>query len=98
MANMPTGRNGVIAAVNGISRRKFLGHAVLGAAVGGGVAGCATGPKVPGTTPKQDAQYQDKPNGLERCGLCKHFISPSACEIVAGPVQSDGWCKFYALF
>ena len=41
--------------------------------------------------------YQDKPKGLVHCGICHHFISPNACEVVAGPVQSNGWCRFYAL-
>lgn len=81
-----------------LSRRKFLAQTVAGAAAGGYLAGCATGPKVPGNTPKDVAMYQDKPRGLARCGICHHFISPNACEVVAGPVQSDGWCRFYALF
>ena len=82
-----------------VSRRSFLEQSIVGAAmVGGSLAGCAMHPKVPGNTPKTEAEYQDGPKGLERCGLCKHFISPNACEIVADPVRSDGWCRYYALF
>jgi len=69
------------------------------AALGGaGLAGCATTAKVQGGMSKADAQYQDHPSGLERCGVCKHFIPNSGCEIVAAPVAPNGWCKLYALF
>lgn len=80
-----------------VSRRRFLAGAGL-AAIGGTAAGCAHGPKMPGMVPKMEAQYQDHPNGLARCGICKHFASPNVCEVVAGPVSPDGYCKFYALF
>lgn len=81
-----------------VSRRGFMEQTIMGAAAAGCLAGCATGPKVPGKTPKQEAQYQDVPNGFQKCGSCKHFISPNACEVVAGPVQGHGWCRFYTLF
>jgi hypothetical protein len=82
-----------------ISRRNALGQSAAGlVALGCTAAGCATGPKMPGNLPKAEAQYQDNPKGLARCGICKHFISPNACEVVAGPVQSDGWCRFYSIF
>ena len=82
-----------------ISRRRALGHSAAGlAALACTLGGCATGPKMPGNVPKMQAQYQNRWNGLEHCGICKHFISPNACEVVAAPVQADGWCKFYALF
>jgi hypothetical protein len=35
---------------------------------------------------------------LERCGVCKHFMPLTGCEIVAAPVQANGWCKYYQLF
>ena len=80
------------------SRRRFLGQSVVGAALAGALVGCATEhSKTPGNTSKAEAEYQDMPKGLTRCGLCKHFISPNACEIVGGTVQSNGWCRFYAL-
>ena len=47
---------------------------------------------------KAEAQYQAHPSGLERCGVCKHFIPLTGCEIVAAPVQANGWCKYYKLF
>ena len=99
MVNSHTPAKSNPSSTDSVSRRSFLEQSIVGAAVvGTTLAGCATHPKVPGNTPKMEAQYQDRPNGLERCGVCKHFISPNACEVVAGPVQSDGWCRFYALF
>jgi hypothetical protein len=82
------------------SRRVFLRRAASAAGALGIVAaaqGCATRPPTPGTKPKSEAAYQDQPHGLARCGLCKHFYSPDICEIVAGSVSPQGWCKFYAL-
>ena len=48
-----------------------------------------------GTTSKAEAQYQDKPKGISRCGFCRHFYSPDICEIVSEPVSREGWCRFY---
>ena len=85
--------------ISAVTRRRALAQSAAGfAALTCGLTGCASGPKVPGTTPKMEAQYQDSPKGLAHCGICKHFISPNACEVVAGPVQGDGWCRFYAIF
>jgi hypothetical protein len=44
---------------------------------------------------KQDAQYQDQPNGQQRCSLCANFQAPSACMVVAGSVAPNGWCKLF---
>ena len=83
----------------GISRRVALVRSAAGmAGLACGFGGCATHAKMVGNTPKMEAQYQDTPSGLERCGVCRHFIPDNACEIVAGPVQANGWCRFYALF
>ena len=82
-----------------VSRRQALVQSTAGvAALSCALGGCATSSKVQGNTPQAQAQYQDHPSGLERCGVCKHFISPSGCEVVAAPVSANGWCKFYALF
>lgn len=84
---------------SGMTRRLAIKRSAVGfVALTGSLTACASGPKVPGTTPKMEAQYQDHANGLVHCSICKHFISPNACEVVAGPVQGQGWCRFYALF
>lgn len=81
----------------GLSRRRALAQSTAGVAALA-LGGCATSGKVQGKTPQAEAQYQNHPSGLERCGVCKHFIPLSGCEIVAAPVESNGWCRFYALF
>ncbi|TIL81915.1 MAG: twin-arginine translocation signal domain-containing protein [Mesorhizobium sp.] len=79
-----------------LSRRKFLKVSMTGAALAGagGLASCMTGQPTArgaGTT----ALYQNSPNKGRRCGGCKHFLEPNACEIVAGEISPDGWCRFY---
>ncbi|RWB02237.1 MAG: twin-arginine translocation signal domain-containing protein [Mesorhizobium sp.] len=83
-----------------LSRRNFLRVSITGAAIAGagGLASCMTGQPTTrgaGTTPKPVALYQDSPNKGRRCGGCKHFLKPNACEIVAGEISPDGWCRFY---
>ena len=29
------------------------------------------------------------------CGICQHFRSPNACELVIGPIGPRGWCKLF---
>jgi hypothetical protein len=46
---------------------------------------------------KQQAEYQDTPNGIYSCGLCTLFDKPKSCKVVEGEVSEDGWCKAFAL-
>jgi hypothetical protein len=46
---------------------------------------------------RQQAEYQDGPNGIYSCGLCSLFERPNACKVVEGEVSKDGWCKAFAL-
>jgi hypothetical protein len=46
---------------------------------------------------RQQAQYQDTPNGLYSCGMCTLFERPNGCKVVEGEVSTDGWCKAFAL-
>ena len=46
---------------------------------------------------KQQAEYQDTPNGIYSCGLCTLFEKPRSCKVVEGDVSEDGWCKAFAL-
>ena len=84
---------------NRFSRRAALVRSTPGmAALACALSGCATNSKVQGNAPQTEAQYQEHPTRLERCGTCKHFIPLAGCEIVAAPVQANGWCKYYKLF
>ena len=46
---------------------------------------------------REQAQYQDRPNGIYSCGLCTLFERPKSCKVVEGEVSEDGWCKAFAL-
>ena len=46
---------------------------------------------------RQQAEYQDTPNGLYSCGMCTLFEPPIACKVIDGEVSKDGWCKAFAL-
>jgi hypothetical protein len=46
---------------------------------------------------RQQAEYQDKPNGIYSCGLCTLFERPKSCKVVEGDVSEDGWCKAFAM-
>ena len=46
---------------------------------------------------RQQAEYQDKPNGIYSCGLCTLFEKPNHCKVVEGEVSDDGWCKAFAM-
>jgi hypothetical protein len=94
-----TGKNDSERDTNRLSRRAALARSTTGvAALACALSGCATSKKVQGNAPQAEAQYQDHPSGLERCGVCKHFIPSTGCEIIAAPVQANGWCKYYGLF
>ena len=81
-----------------LSRRGFLTGSILGAAIGTvSLSACmykTTGSRA-GTTPKLVALYQDVPNKSRSCAGCTHFMKPNACEIVAGEISPDGWCRFH---
>ena len=46
---------------------------------------------------RQQAEYQDKPDGIYSCGMCTLFEKPNACKVVEGEISKDGWCKAFAL-
>lgn len=46
---------------------------------------------------QQDAEYQPTPNNGLVCEVCSLFRPPRACEIVAGDINPNGWCKFFDL-
>jgi hypothetical protein len=46
---------------------------------------------------RQQAEYQDTPNGIYSCGMCTLFEPPTSCKVIDGEVSKDGWCKAFAL-
>ena len=42
-----------------------------------------------------EIQYQYRPHGDQRCGVCSMFRPPNQCSAVAGPIVSHGWCKIF---
>jgi hypothetical protein len=50
-----------------------------------------------GKMTRQQAQYQDTPNGIYSCATCSLFERPKSCKVVEGEVSEDGWCKAFAL-
>jgi hypothetical protein len=46
---------------------------------------------------REQAQYQDTPNGIYSCATCSLFERPKSCKVVDGEVSEDGWCKAFAL-
>lgn len=48
-----------------------------------------------GKTSQQAANYQDEPKNSQQCSGCENFIAPDRCNLVAGKISSDGWCKLY---
>lgn len=80
--------------VPAIGRRRFLRLATL--ALGGAAAACVGGRQAAAQQSKQAAGYQNSPNGGQRCADCQYFRAGSrTCQIVAGEISPNGWCRFY---
>jgi hypothetical protein len=77
------------------SRRKLMGAAV--GAISTGLLLRMAPTQASEKMTRQQAEYQDKPNGIYSCGLCTLFEKPNACKVVAGEVSPDGWCKAFAM-
>jgi len=77
------------------SRRYFIRAAVTGvpAAVLLGISPTEAAEKMT----RQQAEYQDRPDGIYSCGMCTLFEKPNACKVVEGDISIEGWCKAFAL-
>ena len=40
--------------------------------------------------------YQSSPKGDQHCATCKQFEPPSACRLIDGKINPQGWCKLWA--
>jgi hypothetical protein len=46
--------------------------------------------------PKAQANYQETPQGDQRCGNCAHFIAAeNACALVEGEISPQAWCQLW---
>jgi hypothetical protein len=77
------------------SRRKVLGAAVKG--ISAGLLFRISQAEASEKMTKQQADYQETPNGIYSCGLCTLFEKPKSCKVVEGEVSEEGWCKAFAL-
>jgi hypothetical protein len=77
------------------SRRKLMG--VLAGALSSGFALRSSQADASDKMTRQQAQYQDAPNGIYSCAVCTLFEPPKDCKVVEGEVSKDGWCKAFAL-
>jgi hypothetical protein len=77
------------------SRRKVMGAVVKG--VFAGLLLRISGAHASEKMTRQQAQYQDMPNGIYSCANCSLFERPRSCKVVDGEVSEDGWCKAFAL-
>jgi anaerobic selenocysteine-containing dehydrogenase len=82
------------------SRRTFLRRSAMAAVM----AGTAVAPKSVSAAQapvrkltKEEAGYENHPNGPYRCGICANFIAPNDCKVVRGPVSPSGWCRHFAV-
>jgi len=82
-----------------ISRRQMLENLKLAVAAGGAVALGSGRASLAGDNSSQlrklDVRYQDQPKDNQRCSGCKNFVGPSACRVVQGSVNPDGWCLLF---
>jgi hypothetical protein len=77
------------------SRRRVMG-AVVGS-ISAGILLRVSKAQASEKMTRQQAQYQDTPNGIYSCAVCTLFEPPAACKVVDGEVSKDGWCKAFAL-
>jgi hypothetical protein len=49
-----------------------------------------------GKMPKEQAKYQETPQGDKSCDKCRHFIADeNACRLVEGEISPQGWCQLW---
>jgi hypothetical protein len=78
-----------------MSRRRLLKIAIRSAGAATVVGFAAADASAANKVPKQAVAYRDSPNGNQRCDNCAVFEPPNACQLVAGTVKPNGWCRIY---
>lgn len=44
---------------------------------------------------KASVEYGPAGEHRDRCGRCRHFEQPNACELVAGAINRNDWCRLF---
>ena len=78
-----------------VSRRRLL-TGVTAAAAGVALVGATECAFAKAKKSQAFVEYQDHPNGKERCENCEPFVAPDSCKTVEGVVSAQGWCKIYS--
>ena len=74
------------------SRRRFL-KAALGGAFLAGIFSWSEAQAAKIT--KRAANYQNMPRNNQRCSRCQFFIRPGSCQVVAGKIRPNAWCRLF---
>ena len=74
--------------------RRILLRAVL---AGTSAVLCVSKPIAQQKMSQAEAEYQDRPKGGLACAACTLFRPPRSCQVVAGDISPNGWCKFFDL-
>jgi hypothetical protein len=53
--------------------------------------------QVPPKMSQAAARYQDSPRGGLSCIGCTFFQRPRSCQVVAGVISPNGWCRLFDL-
>ena len=80
-----------------LSRRGALAKALEFVAIAGtawAVAGSASA-DAGNKASQKVVGYQDQPHDGKKCSLCTQYRAPGACQLVAGPINPDGWCRLF---
>jgi hypothetical protein len=75
-----------------LSRRSLL----RGAAAAAGIVGATS--NLAGAQPKISkvaVNYQDHPDGDNRCDKCAQFQPPDSCKMVEGTISPQGSCRIF---
>jgi hypothetical protein len=75
-----------------LSRRQLLLAASGAAAAFAGSRDAAAQIKIS----QAAAGYQEQPNGDKRCAVCTHFSPPGKCQLIAGAISPQGWCRLFS--
>lgn len=68
---------------------------VLRSLLAGGCAVCLPRLSHAAKLSKAQAQYQEQPQGDQKCANCMHFIVPNSCMLVDGNISAEGWCRLW---